>query len=165
MTRKVIMAFLLATCILTLAACRGNQYVNLETLKLIDIKRDTKALEDTRKALADLGIDVNDPQIPFAAMPPEEDDSVSAPKKRNYIAAPSDIFRDWAEHKGLTGNYYYIPGGVEEFGAFDDGTEYMVLTVEFGYIAVKKTGSQGGWDRIKAGDSITVYFQYVSFLE
>jgi len=165
LAKKATVALLLAAIVLALAACGGNRYVNNENLALVDLGMDLNATENKRKVLDDLSVDATVPQSPVTvATPKEYDDSDSAPGNRNYTAAPFDIFLDWAEDKGLIGNRYNIFGNVEEFGAFDDGTEYMVLGVEYGFIAIKKTETQGGWNRIKENDAITVYFQYVSFL-
>ena len=58
-----------------------------------------------------------------------------------------------------------MAGIVLEFKEFDDGTEYMILGVEHGFIAITKMSVVEKWSMIKVGDSIVVYFRHIGFLQ
>ena len=172
--RKIVIAILLATSVFALTACNSNRYMSGKAAANAQIERDLKAIEDTRKALAALGADVGDPDDSFfaAALQPEENEEPESYDERGknpyggkYDAATVDIFIDMFKEKGLIGNYFSIPGYVEALRTFDDGLEYMILRVEYGYIAIAKLAVEKGWSKIKEGDTIEVYFKYIDFLQ
>lgn len=171
--RRIVIAILLATSLFALTACNGNRYVSGKAAANAQMERDLKAIEDTRKALAALGADVGDTDDSFfaGALQPEENEEPESSDERGkrpysgrYSEVTSDIYLDMARDEKLVGKYYYIPGIVEDIRTFDNGIEYMVLNVEFGFVAIAKAEVRQGWSKVKAGDLLTAYFRFVDYL-
>jgi hypothetical protein len=87
-----------------------------------------------------------------------------SPYNGKYDEVTFSTYVNQLQDEEQTGDYYNMPGQVQEFMTFDNGIEYMVLGVEFGFIAIAKMSVVDDWDKIKVGDAITVYFQHIGFL-
>ena len=87
-----------------------------------------------------------------------------SPYNGKYDEVTFSTYVNQLQDEEQTGDYYKMPGQVQEFMTFDNGIEYMVLGVEFGFIAIAKMSVVDDWDKIKVGDAITVYFRHIGFL-
>jgi len=168
MIRRIISVVLLIAIILTLAACGGNRYYDLKTVASVDVEEGLKEFEDNRRALASLGIDIDDPESSFGSKPEPEPEPIDnrdkpgrSPYKGKYTAVTWDVISDMDKELGVKGKYYNTPAYVLSFWESDDGTQQMLLSVEFGYITVMKGEVNEGWRDIKVEDSINIYFRFI----
>lgn len=171
--RKIITSILLVTSLFALTACSGNRYMREKALANEKLESDLKAIEDIHKALAAIGVDVGDTEDSYATAsvqleevedPESYDERGKAPYGGRYTEISRDIYIDMHNNEKLVGKYYYTPGKVEDIRTFDNGIEYMVLGVEWGFVAIAKISVEQGWRQIKVGDIVTAYFRYIDYL-
>ena len=170
MIKKVISSTLSAVLILTLTACAGNRYYDLETVVSTDVEEGLRAIEATRKALSNLGIDVDDLDSSYGAAPepksePEPTEKLDKPGRKPYKGKYTAI--SWGNISDLSldgevkGNYFYTPAQVLSFWKSDDGIEHYLLSIEYGFMTVMRGEVNEGWRDIKVGDAINIYFRYI----
>jgi len=172
--RRMILLVLLATSVFALSACSGNRYLRGEAATNLQMERDLKAIEDTRKALAALGADVGDIDDSFIASMMIRQESSDEPDSTRdyseYIEMPIDILsiEKPGENK-FTGNRYFFNGYVQGSGELDDEIGFFDIyvnledNVHYKSMAIAGTGAEEGFSDIELGDLITVFFQYLGY--
>ena len=135
------------------------------------MERDLKAIEDARKALADLGIDVSDPESTFGTRPTEGQESSN--RSNNYgrfEEMPMEILSMTSSSRNqYNGNYYYINGFIMGTWDFDGEFEYVEIyvnhedNVDYKCMLIAGVDADEGWSDLMNGYGVTVYFKFMGY--
>lgn len=173
--RKIIIIVLLAALIFAISACSGNRNMSRRVVVDERMERNLKAIDDTRRALAAIGTDVDNTDGFFVAEVVQPESSNEPDYSRDYseyIELPINILSIEKPGKNkFTGDRYYFNGYVQGSIDFDGQFEYFDIyvsledNVNYKSMLIAGMGTEEGWSDIELGDSITVYFQYLGYMD
>ncbi|NBI10259.1 hypothetical protein D1641_09585 [Colidextribacter sp. OB.20] len=89
----------------------------------------------------------------------------SNPDKSNYIPAPTKIYNTSADENGLGDTNMYVDGTVKSFDS-KKGVKYCEFVTEDGklqIISVPLGTPKDEWDKLKEGEQVRIYFQYLGY--